>query len=296
MARKRILIVVNKAKAGAAEQVEALRGWFSRRAEIVAVMDTPAAQPPVGKRRQARKRAGRPTAALQADLCIVFGGDGTLLAAARHLAPLGIPMMGVNMGKLGFLADFDLQHMRKHLDDILAGAVPPRERMMLQVRAQVAGGEAYRSLAANDVAVVAGEPFRMIELRVACDRDEIAAYLGDGLVVSTPTGSTGYNLSAGGPILEPTVEAMVITPIAPHSLSMRPIVVSSACAVRITAGRLNPGSALVIDGQVSVPLRLDQSVQVRRADCTAKIIPHPGRRFFDKLTEKLHWGRSPHHG
>jgi len=237
MPGKRILIVANMSKPGVGVEIERLSPWLRQRAEVVGVIDSLA-------------EAGDD---LQADLCIVFGGDGTLLAAARKMAPAGVPLMGVNMGKLGFLADFNVEHMQKHLDNILAGRVAPTERMMLQVRAPGAG-EDFASLAANDVAVTAGEPFRMIELTVACGGDEIATYLGDGVLVATPTGSTGYNLSAGGPILETALEAVVITPVAAHTLAMRPIVVRADVPIRIAAARLNRGTTLVIDGQVSTGL------------------------------------------
>lgn len=279
MAGKQIVIVANMGKPGVAEQIEALRPWFAERAELVGVIDV---------------LRGESCAAISADLCIVFGGDGTLLAAARAVAPAGIALMGVNMGKLGFLADFSVEHMQKHLDDILAGKVVPMERMMLLARAGE-GPEAFSSLAANDVAVAAGDPFRMIDLSVSQGDTTIASYLGDGVVVATPTGSTGYNLSAGGPILEPTLEAMVITPVAAHSLSMRPMVVPADMTIRITTSRINPGTKVVIDGQVASPLSEGQTIEIRRAECNARVVPHPGRRFFPRLTEKLQWGRSPHH-
>jgi len=280
MSSKRILIVANTGKAGVTEQIERLRPWLAERAEVVAVMDG---------------QIGEGDAAVAADLCVVFGGDGTLLAAARRIAPAGIPMVGVNMGKLGFLAEYNVEHLRRHLDDILAGKVAPAERMMLRVSLPGDDGEDFTSLAANDVAVTAGPPFRMAELSVAQDGADIATYLGDGVVVATPTGSTGYNLSAGGPILEPTLEAMTITPIAAHSLSMRPIVVGADSLVRITATRVNPGTTLCVDGQVSAPLKEGQALEIRRADCVARVIPRPGRRFFDTLRSKLQWGQSPHH-
>ncbi|MHC4717771.1 MAG: NAD(+)/NADH kinase [Planctomycetota bacterium] len=279
MAAKRILIFANMDKPNVPEEIERLGPWIAERGEIVSVAD---AHDP-----HELKEA-------TADLCIVFGGDGTLLAAARWLAPAGIPMMGVNMGKLGFLADFSVEHMQKHLEDILAGKVAPMERMMLQVRA-IGPDRTFSSLAANDVAVTAGEPFRMIELRVGQGDEEIATYLGDGVVVATPTGSTGYNLSAGGPILDPSLEAIVVTPVAAHTLAMRPIVIQSDVPVRITTNRINPGTTLFVDGQVSTGLVEGQTIEVCRAECSARIVPHPGRTFFARLTEKLQWGRSPHH-
>ena len=280
MARKAILILGNMGKPGVAEQIQRLRPWFARRARILAVARTDGALPPGGDR---------------ADLCIVFGGDGTLLAAARMLAGTRVPMLGVNMGKLGFLADFNVEHMQRHLDDILAGKIVPTERTLLWVRVSDGEQPGFCSVAANDVAISAGPPFRMIDLLVCQGGQAIARYLGDGLVVATPTGSTGYNMSAGGPILEPTLDAVVITPIAPHSLSMRPIVARSDQAVRITPTQVNRGTAVIVDGQISAPLCHGQVVEISRADVPLRLIPHPGRTFFETRSSKLQWGRSPHH-
>ncbi|HUS48132.1 MAG TPA: NAD(+)/NADH kinase [Phycisphaerae bacterium] len=281
MPKKRVIILANMTKPGVPEQLAALRPWFEKRVDIVA--QQPANQPvPAG-------------AADKADLCVVFGGDGTLLAAARLLAGSRVPLMGVNMGKLGFLADFNVEHMQKHFDDILSGKVAPTERMMLEVCVRNCPEHKFCSPAANDAAISSGAPFRMIDLNVAQGETQIARYLGDGLVVSTPTGSTGYNMSAGGPILEPTLDAVTITPVAPHTLSMRPIVVRSDLTISITATRVNPGTAVIIDGQVSGGLCDGDTVEVRRAKMPMRLIPHPGRSFFETLSDKLQWGLSPHH-
>ncbi|MHC4294372.1 MAG: NAD(+)/NADH kinase [Planctomycetota bacterium] len=277
---KKLLILGNMSKPGVAEEIERLRGWFEQRAEIAAVL--PANQPiPPGNE--------------SVDLAVVFGGDGTLLSAARLLCETDIPLMGVNMGKLGFLAEFNVEHMKRHLDEILSGQVAPTERMMLQMSVEGERADGFSSPAANDLAISAGAPFRMIDLLVAQGECEIARYLGDGLVISTPNGSTGYNMSCGGPILEPTLDAVAITPVAPHTLSLRPIVVRSDSPIRITAVKVNPGTTVTIDGQISRALCDGDVVTARRAEHGMKIIPHPGRGFFATLADKLHWGRSPHH-
>ncbi|MGC9454318.1 MAG: NAD(+)/NADH kinase [Phycisphaerae bacterium] len=280
MSAKRIAILVNTDKSGAVEQVEKLRGWIAERAEIIG---------------EAGSFEAPPEEFASADLCVVFGGDGTLLSAARALAGSGVPLLGVNLGKLGFLADFSVEHFRKHLDRILDGDVTPIPRMMLEVRRFTGEREEFYSPAANDLAIVAGPPFRMIDLNVARGDDDIARYLGDGLVVATPTGSTGYNMSVGGPILEPSMDAVAITPIAPHTLSLRPMVVHGDGPIRITAVEVNDGTALIIDGQVCTPLKACDLVEVRRSPRPALIVPHPGRSFFATLSDKLQWGRSPHH-
>ena len=278
--RKKLLILANLSKAGAADRIESLRPWFKQRADVTAVL--PANEPV-------------PAGVGAADLCIVFGGDGTLLAAARALAGTDIPLLGVNMGKLGFLAEFNVEHMQRHFDDILAGKVPPTHRMMLDVSISQCSRHTFCSPAANEVAISAGRPFRMIDLHVVRSGEQIAQYLGDGVVVATPTGSTGYNMSVGGPIIEPTLNAMVISPIAPHTLSIRPILVQADQPIRITAASVNEGTTVIVDGQVSSGLCDGDVVEVRRAATDARIIPHPGRGFFQTLTAKLKWGQSPHH-
>lgn len=280
MGRKKILIVANMDKPGLGGQIEALRAWLEQRVEILAT---------VSSREAAPREAGA------ADLCIVFGGDGTLLGAARMLADFGVPLLGVNMGKLGFLAEFNVEHMQKHLDEILSGKVPPTRRMMLNVCVWSQGKRTFCSPAANDVAVCAGPPFRMIDLFVSQDGQEIAKVLGDGLVVSTPTGSTGYSMSAGGPILEPTLDAVTITPIAPHTLSLRPIVVRSDRMIKVTATKVNEGTAVIVDGQTRSHLTVGSTIEIRRAPKDMQIVPHPGRPFFLTLAAKLKWGQDPHH-
>lgn len=276
----KILVIGNRDKPGVSETIEGLLPWLEGHGRMLAIAghDEPL-----------------PDGAGDASLCIVFGGDGTLLSAARSLAPLGIPLLGVNMGKLGFLADYDVTHLRKHLPDILAGRVEPIERIMMEVIVLRGNDVRFESAAANDIAVSAGSPFRMIDLCVKQDDVQIAQYLGDGLVISTPSGSTGYNMSAGGPIIAPGLDALAITPIAPHSLAIRPIVVSTRAPILITATEVNEGTTVSIDGQVNVAMGNEDVVQVRRAVVPARIVPHPGRNFFSTLAQKLQWGQSPHH-
>ena len=280
MSHRKIIIVANTAKSGVTEQIESLRPWFDQRADVLMVVEVGDPAPPDAE---------------SADICVVFGGDGTLLAAARMLAQAGVPLLGVNMGKLGFLAEFDVEHMKRYVDEFFAGDLAPAERMMLDIRIDSSTGHSFQSLAANDVAIVAGSPFRMIDLAVALDGRHATTYRGDGLVVSTPAGSTGYNLSAGGPILQPTLDAITITPVAAHSLSMRPIVVHSGQPISVTAVRANPGTAVSVDGQITSTLCEGDVVDIRKAPWRAKFIPHPDRNFFNTLMLKLQWAHSPHH-
>lgn len=277
---KRVLVLWNERKPDVRARIDALADWFAERCEIHAI--APAAGP-------------LPAEAQDVEFCVVFGGDGTLLSAARMLSGTAIPLLGVNMGKLGFLADFSLEHFQKHFDEILDGQISPTNRLMLDVSVTNCVVHGFCSAVANDVAISAGAPFRMIDLRVEQGGVQIARYLGDGLIVSTPTGSTAYNMSAGGPIMAPTLEAVAITPIAPHTLSMRPIVVGADEPICITATSVNEGTTLIVDGQRPSGLCSGDQIEVARAAAPLRIIPHPRRAFFDTLTDKLQWGRSPHH-
>ncbi|HDZ22598.1 hypothetical protein LCGC14_0660780 [marine sediment metagenome] len=281
MARPHVIILGNMAKPGVGQQIDDLLPWFEQRVDVLGV-----------------QRADEPCVddCEKSDLCIVFGGDGTLLYAARTLAHTHVPLLGVNMGKLGFLAEFTVAEMQQHLDTILTGEVKPTERMMLNVHVAGCEHEPFTATAVNDIAIHAGAPFRMIDLNVEQDGGTISRYLGDGLVIATPTGSTAYNMSVGGPIMEPTLDAVAITPVAPHTLALRPIVVRSDQTIHITAVKVNPGSTVIIDGQATTGLCEGDTVDIRRSETPALIISHPGRSFFRTLTDKLQWGRSPHHG
>ena len=280
MAGPRVIIMGHLSRDGVGAQIDQLRDWFAQRCQVVWVGSTHDRLPELS----------------DVSLCVVFGGDGTLLAAARMVAPMGIPLLGVNMGKLGFLAEFNVEHLQKHFDDILAGRLPPAKRMLLQmqVRSCSRKGKPFVSPVANDVAISAGPPFRMIHLMLCQAGQEIVHYYGDGLIVSTPTGSTAYNLSMGGPIIEPTLDAVALTPIAPHSLTVRPIVVRSDLELTVRAMKVNHGTCAIVDGQINTPLCEGDQVSIARLDQPLLIIPHPGRSFFQTLTRKLQWGLSPH--
>ncbi|MDP6637166.1 MAG: NAD(+)/NADH kinase [Phycisphaerae bacterium] len=280
MSDKKVLILANYSKQGVSDQIGALQPWIQQRAEVVATLSV--------------KELGNGDLP-QADLCIVLGGDGTILAAARALARTDTPLLGVNMGKLGFLAEFNIEQMREHFDAVLAGDIPPNKRMLLNVSVLQDGRETFNSPVANEVAVSAGKPFRMIELDVARGAEHIARYLGDGLVIATPTGSTGYNMSAGGPIIEPTLDAVVMSPLAAHTLSMRPIVVQIDETIRIRALRVNEGTSVMVDGQLTRGLSNGDVIEINRAERPTQIVPHPANGFFQTLRTKLKWGQSPHH-
>ena len=227
------------------------------------------------------------------DFAVVFGGDGSLIAAVRHLSGSNVPVIGVNLGKLGFLAEFSVGEFKEFLPNLASGKVPIQKRMMLDCEVRGPGGEKFRSVAINDVFITAGEPFRMIELKISVDGQPLAGCVSDGLLISTPTGSTAYNLSAGGPIVSPNIKAMVITPICPHSLSFRPIVINPESTVEVFGIRLNKGTTVSIDGQASSILSSEDVVKVVREKSDFLIVNNPKRTQWDTLATKLSWAEKP---
>jgi NAD+ kinase len=229
----------------------------------------------------------------ECDFAIVFGGDGSIISAARVLARSGVPVVGVNLGKLGFLAEFSAEELKQYLEDILSGRTRVEKRMMLDCTVSNSKKERFREQAVNDVFITAGAPFRMIELRISVDGQRLADCVSDGLIISTPTGSTAYNMSAGGPILSGKLEAMVVTSICPHSLSFRPIVINADSKIEVAAVHLNSGSAVLVDGQVSTPLQMDDVVRIQRAKEAFLIVNNPLRTEWDTLASKLDWASKP---
>ncbi len=225
----------------------------------------------------------------QVDALIVLGGDGTLLSMARAVGDLGVPILGVNLGVLGFLTATTLEEMLPALEALVAGGMAVEERMMLSARV-VRGGQATGEyVALNDVVITKSAMSRIIDLAVSVDGRHATAYRADGLIISTPTGSTAYNLSAGGPILFPTMDAVVLTPIAPHTLSNRPIVLPGAQRIDVTL-RVDQDVMLTMDGQVGVPLRERDVVEVQKARARIRLMRFDQKDFFSVLRTKLKWG------
>lgn len=224
------------------------------------------------------------------DALVVVGGDGTILRAARAGAVRGVPVMGVNVGGFGFLAEVGLQELPEALERLVAGRHAVEERMMLAAEVGRAGEVAERFLALNDMVVTKSGYARLMPIRVCVNGEHLATYLADGLIVSTPTGSTAYNLSAGGPILSPGVRAMVITPICPHTLTARPVVVDADDVATVEVASEVEGVLLTVDGQVGCPLRGGDMVQVRRAEERARLVRLKAPSFYELLRQKFAWG------
>ena len=306
--RPRVLILANKSKPQVTEALDTFRPWLERRAEIVAEPD-------------AYELSDRDAASLPpADLAMVLGGDGTVLAQARLLVNLQIPLLGINFGKLGFLAEFSIQDVEKHWDRITTNRCRQSQRMMMRVLAfepgaPEFGGNAehdnhehrsgapgmpepvFDTLAMNDAVVTAGPPYRMIEIELAIEPGvsgtSAATFSGDGVIVATPSGSTAYNIAAGGPIVSPGIDGMVVSGICPQSLAFRPIVFNATCAVWLLMHRANPGTTLVIDGQKSCSIEPGMQVMITQHERTLPLIHNPDLNYWKMLAQKMHWAARP---
>jgi NAD+ kinase len=286
MARK-VLLLVNPDKPDAVAAAGEVRALIRRHGVLAEELSADLA-PPLGDARGA-------------DLIVVLGGDGTLLSQTRRCAGLGLPLLGINLGKLGFLAEYDLESFREQAAWVLAGAeLPRREVHMLSARVVSPLGQVvFEDAALNECVVTAGAPFRMISISMAIDGAAGPTVSGDGMIVSTPMGSTAYNVSAGGPIVAPEVAAMVITPIAAHSLSFRPIVVGAGSTVELMMDRVNSsetagaGTTLVLDGQVQVGLGQGDRVVIARDGRPVRFVRNPLGGYWTTLIEKMQWAMPP---
>ena len=236
---------------------------------------------------------GRRTLAGACDLAIVVGGDGTLLNAARSLAESDIAVLGVNLGRLGFLVDVSPEDMHRQLDKILSGQFSEEHRTLLHMTVIREGEVLSQSSALNDVVVHKKDIARLIELDTYIDGHFLNNNRSDGLIVSTPTGSTAYALSGGGPILHPRLEAITLVPICPHTLSNRPIVIDDDSVIEIIIHKGTLEATVSCDGQVDQSLQADDLITVRKHDHALRLLHPPGHDYFAVLREKLRWSEQP---
>jgi len=226
-----------------------------------------------------------------ADLLVVLGGDGTLLAVARAVEERAVPILGINLGSLGFLVEVSVDEMTAALARALAGEMTIEPRMRLAVRLLREGRELRSWLALNDAVITKGASARIVDLEAHADGQLVTTYHADGLIVSTPTGSTAYNLSAGGPIVQPSVDALVLTPIAPHTLTNRPIVIPTTSPVRVQPNMEDRDEVFVtFDGQAGFQLESGDDITVACADTPLWLIKPTTRSYFEVLRTKLKWG------
>ncbi len=224
------------------------------------------------------------------DLILSIGGDGTLLSAAQSVMKRPIPILGVNLGSLGFLTGLE-RDWRANLKEVLAGDYRVEERMVLNARL-VHGDKTEETFwTLNDVVIERGERFDMLALKVQVNDRYLNTYSADGLIVSTPTGSTAYNLASGGPILDPGIDAIIITPISPHTLSVRPIVLPPDARIELRIMKPGQQGRIYLDGKVWRSIVADDWLRIRTSSYRIKLVTLPGLTFYDKLRKKFHWGQ-----
>lgn len=285
-----VLLLVNRTKPQALAAADEVRALIQQHGRIVAEESTEPASPITQSR--------------GAELIVVLGGDGTLLSQARRCAGLRLPMLGVNFGKVGFLAEFDLHALRAQAPALFGTATlgtTPHHFVRTERITPARTAEPATWLALNEAVITAGPPYRMITLSLSIDAEPGPLLSGDGLIVATPTGSTAYNVSSGGPIVAPRVAALVLTPIAAHSLSFRPIVVSAESVIDVgvmtaNAGPGTLGTSLVLDGQVVCPLRAGDRLRFTRDPRAVHFVRNPAGGYWSTLIRKMHWGTAPSAG
>ena len=284
---RNIGVISRPRRSNLSEVVPSLLPWLEDRG-IHVVYDqetaTSLAEPSEGRSRE--------QVAAASDLLLVLGGDGTLLAAARVAAPRGIPILPINMGSLGFLTSFMLEELYPALEDILAGRLTISERVMLHAELERGNKILDKQTVLNEVVINKGALARMIELELSIDKDFFCPYRADGLIVASPTGSTAYSLSAGGPIVHPSVESFIITPICPHTLSDRPVVVGDTSIIEVKLSAGTESVFLTLDGQKGIPLQATDRVRISRAQQLLKLIQTPNKSYFEILRNKLKWGEA----
>jgi len=225
-----------------------------------------------------------------AEVVLVLGGDGTMLSVIRLVAGAGIPVLGINLGSLGFLTEVNKEEIYSTVEEMLSGGCVLEERLMLKTTLR-RGAEVIDQVSVlNDVVINKGALARIIDLEVSVDQSYVTTYKADGLIISTPTGSTAYSLSAGGPILYPTIENIVLTPICSHTLTNRPIVLSDKVSIVIKLRSSSEDVFLTLDGQVGCALKTDDVIEVVKADYKARLLVAGGTGYFDVLRKKLKWG------
>lgn len=227
------------------------------------------------------------------DAVLVLGGDGTILATARLCAPMGTPMLPVHVGRFGFLTAVAPENLTAALDALLDGRYSQEERMMLWGETRRAGELQDTGLALNEIVVANGPLSRVLHLRTSIDGRFVTTYAADGIIVATPTGSTAYSLSAGGPLVHPALQALLVTPICPHTLTSRALLVPPSAEVTVIVER-DPQDIVrvTIDGQLGFPLQAEDAIHIRRSPHQARFLSVGGADFYDKLQDKLHWGET----
>jgi NAD+ kinase len=274
----KIFVLGNGQRHGVSEEAERLLPFLREHCEIVLI-----------DLKQETDLSG-----LQADFALVLGGDGSILRAARQMGYHQAPVLGINLGKLGFLADLSPEKFRACLPSVIRGDYRITQHLMFECVVET-DSQSRTFLGLNEVVVHAGPPFHMIDLDLELDGETVSRFSGDGLIISTPVGSTGHSLSAGGPILGQEMSGFVVTPICPHTLSNRPVVDSADKVYTIVVKRASVGTTLIIDGQESLHVAVGTRVTVKKAPVSFQLVKVPGHSYYQTLREKLCWGSGPNY-
>lgn len=283
--RLRAVIVGPAGLAGVDEEAKRLETLLTNRGHAVTCRLAPRAA-----WGQGAFQAGKADTDGGVDLVIVVGGDGSILRTARWMGYAQAPVLGVNLGTLGFLADFSRNEVEAALDEIAAGRFRLVEHLMFECEVLRNGGVIESELGLNETALLAGPPFSMINIQLHVDGELATTYRADGLIVSTPVGSTAYNLSAGGPIVRKDLEAFVFTPLNPHTLTNRTVIDSASRTYELTVPRPNVGSACMVDGRVITGLEAGDRIRIRRATPRFALVETENHGYYRTLREKLAWG------
>jgi NAD+ kinase len=281
---RRVGLILKRGKPEAVDIAAELAPWLTSLGCEVAVLGDPAVPPIDGARRMDERELGA-----SSDLLVVLGGDGTLLRGAALVTDRGVPILGVNLGHLGFLTTCNPADARRALELAFDGKLKLEERLRLRCELVRSSGERLTRFACNDAVVSQGALARLIEIEALLDGARITRYRADGLIIATPTGSTAYNLGAGGPIVTPDVDAVVVTPICPHTLSNRPVVAPASSRIVIRLAEPAQHVMVTIDGQWGTEIGFGDALTISRAQPPLKLY-RPEGSYFDVLTSKLRWG------
>lgn len=284
---KKVGIVANTAKEKAPEYTAALREWMLNRGLEVYLEEGIAAK--IGS------QPGIEKAQLWTlvDLIVVFGGDGTLLRTARLVRDRDVPIVGINLGVFGYLTEVNLDEMYSAMEVILAGDFQIEKRIMLDV--EIEGGEEplREGTVLNDIVINRMNLSRIVELETMVDGQYLTTFKADGLIVATPTGSTAYSMAAGGPIVFPEMDSVIVNPICPHTLTNRPVILPGSSVVRVMLNTMEQGATVTLDGQVSFTVKHGESITIRKSKYFTKLVSSPHRGYLEILRTKLGWGGSP---